>query len=169
MDKLALRSAHVVGASMGGMIAQIIAARHPDRTRSLVSIMSSSGDRRLPQAKPEARDALFAKRPDASDREKIITQMMNIYRVIGSPGYPVPEDVLRSRMEASLARSYYSQGIGRQMLAILSDGSRVERLRTIRVPTLVIHGADDPLVPSREAYCRGNPWRGTRDRTGNGA
>jgi len=147
MDKLGLRRAHVVGASMGGMIAQIIAAGHPDRTLILVSIMSSSGDRRLPQAKPEARDALFAKRPDASDPEKIITHMMTMYRVIGSPGYPVPEDVLRSRMEASLARSYYPQGIGRQMLAILSDGSRVERLRTIRVPTLVIHGADDPLVP----------------------
>jgi pimeloyl-ACP methyl ester carboxylesterase len=147
MDKLGLKTAHVVGASMGGMIAQIIAAKHPDRTRSLVSIMSSSGDRRLPQSTPEARNALFAKRPDPSDREKIIAHMMNVYRVIGSPGYPVPEEVLRPRLEASIDRSYYPQGIGRQMLAILSDGSRVERLRTIKVPTLVIHGADDPLVP----------------------
>jgi pimeloyl-ACP methyl ester carboxylesterase len=147
MDKLGLRTAHVVGASMGGMIAQILAARYPERTRSLVSIMSSSGDRRLPQSTPEARNALFAKRPDPSDREKIIAHMMNVYRVIGSPGYPVPEDVLRPRLEASIDRSYYPQGIGRQMLAILSDGSRVERLRTIKVPTLVIHGADDPLVP----------------------
>ena len=147
MDKLGLRTAHVVGASMGGMIAQIIAAKHPDRTRSLVSIMSSSGDRRLPQATPEARNALFAKRPDASDREKIIAHMMNVYRVIGSPGYPVPDDVLRPRLEASIDRSYYPQGVGRQMLAILSDGSRVERLGTIKVPTLVIHGSDDPLVP----------------------
>jgi pimeloyl-ACP methyl ester carboxylesterase len=72
---------------------------------------------------------------------------MNVYRVIGSPGYPVPEHVLRPRLEASIDRSYYPQGVGRQMLAILSDGSRVERLRRIRVPTLVIHGADDPLVP----------------------
>jgi pimeloyl-ACP methyl ester carboxylesterase len=147
MDKLGLTTAHIVGASMGGMIAQIIAAKHPDRTRSLVSIMSSSGDRRLPQSRPEARNALFAKRPGMSDREKIIAHMMNVYRVIGSPGYPVPEDVLRPRLEASIDRSYYPQGVGRQMLAILSDGSRVERLRTIKVPTLVIHGADDPLVP----------------------
>jgi pimeloyl-ACP methyl ester carboxylesterase len=147
MDKLGLRTAHVVGASMGGMIAQIIAAKHPDRTRSLVSIMSSSGDRRLPQATPEARNALFAKRPDASDRKKIIAHMMNVYRAIGSPGYPVPDDVLRPRLEASIDRSYYPQGVGRQMLAILSDGSRVERLGTIKVPTLVIHGSDDPLVP----------------------
>src|SRR5436305_10973954 len=72
---------------------------------------------------------------------------MNVYRVIGSPGYPVPEDVLRPRLEASIGRSYYPQGVGRQMLAILSDGSRVERLGTIKVPTLVIHGSDDPLVP----------------------
>ena len=125
MDKLGLKTAHVVGASMGGMIAQIIAAKRPDRTRSLVSIMSSSGDRRLPQSTPEARNALFAKRPDPSEREKIIAHMMNVYRVIGSPGYPVPEDVLRPRLEASIDRSYYPQGIGRQMLAILGDGSRV--------------------------------------------
>ena len=71
----------------------------------------------------------------------------DVYRVIGSLGYPVPEDVLRSRVEASVYRSYYPQGIGRQMLAILSDGSRVKRLSTIKGPTLVIHGADDPLVP----------------------
>ena len=73
--------------------------------------------------------------------------MMNVYRVIGSPGYPVPDDVLRPRLEASIDRSYYPQGVGRQMLAILSDGSRVERLRRIKARTLVIHGADDPLVP----------------------
>jgi pimeloyl-ACP methyl ester carboxylesterase len=147
MDKLGLRTAHLVGASMGGMIAQLIAANYPDRTRSLVSIMSSSGDRRLPQSTPEARNALFAKRPDPSDREKIVAHMMNVYRVIGSPGYPVPDDVLRPRLEASIDRSYYPQGVGRQMLAILSDGSRVERLRRIKARTLVIHGADDPLVP----------------------
>jgi len=147
MDKLGLRTAHLVGASMGGMIAQLIAANYPDRTRSLVSIMSSSGDRRLPQSTPEARNALFAKRPDPSDRDKIVAHMMNVYRVIGSPGYPVPDDVLRPRLEASIDRSYYPQGVGRQMLAILSDGSRVERLRRIKAPTLVIHGADDPLVP----------------------
>ena len=147
MDALGLRDAHIVGASMGGMIAQLIAANYPQRARSLVSIMSSSGHRKLPQAAPAARDALLAKRPDLSDREKAIAHMMNIYRVIGSPGYPVPEEILRPRIETSIDRSYYPQGIGRQLLAILGDGSRVERLGTIKAPTLVIHGAEDPLVP----------------------
>lgn len=110
MDKLGLRTAHVVGASTGGMIAQLIAANYPDRTRSLVSIMSSSGDRRLPQSTPEARNALFAKRPDPSDREKIVAHMMNVYRIIASRGYQVPDDVLRPRLEASINRSYYPKG-----------------------------------------------------------
>lgn len=147
MDQLGLADGHIVGASMGGMIAQIIAAKYPRRTRSLVSIMSTTGDRRLPQARGDARGALFAKRPDISERDKVIAHMMRVYRVIGSPGYPMPDDVLRARMTASLDRSYYPQGIGRQMLAILADGSRVRRLRSIQKPTLVIHGADDPLVP----------------------
>ncbi|HJQ57828.1 MAG TPA: alpha/beta fold hydrolase [Vineibacter sp.] len=147
MDTLGLDAAHVVGASMGGMIAQIIAAAHPRRARSLVSIMSSSGHRRLPQATRKARNALLSKPPAASDREQVIAHVMNVYRVIGSPGYPVPEEVLRPRLEAAISRSYYPQGIGRQLLAVLADGSRVERLGTIKVPTLVIHGADDPLVP----------------------
>ena len=147
MDVLVLENAHIVGASMGGMIAQIIASKYPARTRSLVSIMSTSGARGLPQATRDARNALLAKRPAPGERDKIIAQMMDIYRVIGSPGYPVPDDHLRQRMEASLARAYYPVGIGRQMLAIMADGSRVDRLRAIKVPTLVIHGADDPLVP----------------------
>ena len=147
MDTLGLKDAHIVGASMGGMIAQIIAAKYPNLTRSLTSIMSSSGDRKLPQATREAQKALFSKRPPIADREAVIAHMMNVYRVIGSPGYPVPDDILRPRMEASIARSYYPEGIGRQLLAILSDGSRVKRLNSIRVPTLVIHGKDDPLVP----------------------
>ena len=147
LDRLGIPDAHVVGASMGGMIAQIVAGSYRARTRSLVSIMSTTGDRRLPQATREARKVLFAPRPDIADREKVIAHAMNVYRVIGSPGYPLPEDLLRSRIEASVARSYYPQGVGRQMLAIMADGSRVARLRKIAVPTLVIHGADDPLVP----------------------
>ena len=147
MDALGLPTAHIVGASMGGMIAQITAATYPQRTRSLISIMSSSGARELPQATRDARNALLSKRPDPRDREKIIAHMMNVYRVIGSPGYPMPDDVLRPRIETSLDRSYYPAGFGRQLLAILSDGSRVDRLRTIKAPTLVIHGAQDPLVP----------------------
>ena len=148
MDVLGLNTAHIVGASMGGMIAQILAATYPQRTRSLVSIMSTSGARGLPQATREARNALLAKRPEINDRERIVAQMMGVYRVIGSPGYPIPEDVLRPRIEAAIDRSYYPAGVARQMLAIIADGSRVSRLRAIKTPTLVIHGADDPLVPA---------------------
>ena len=147
MDALGIGRAHVVGASMGGMIAQIVAARYPNRTRSLTSIMSSSGDPSLPQGKPEAVSALLAPRPQADDRAGIIEASMKILRVIGSPGFPTPEAELRAKVEQAVNRSYYPPGIGRQMLAILASGSRVELLKQIKVPTLVIHGEDDPLVP----------------------
>lgn len=147
MDALGIRRAHVVGASMGGMIAQIVAARYPDRTRSLTSIMSSSGDPSLPQGKPEAVSALLAPRPQADDRAVIIEASVKILRIIGSPGFSTPDAELRAKVERAIDRSYYPPGIGRQMLAILASGSRVELLKQIKAPTLVIHGEDDPLVP----------------------
>lgn len=147
MDVLGIKRAHIVGASMGGMIAQIIAAHHQGRTRSLTSIMSSSGDPKLPPATAEAMAALLAPRPGIEDREKAIQHGMSVYRAIGSPGFPTPGPELRAKVERALDRSYYPNGVGRQFLAILASGSRVEMLRCINVPTLVIHGADDPLVP----------------------
>jgi len=147
MDTLGIDRAHVIGASMGGMIAQIIAARYPDRTRSLVSIMSSSGNPHLPQGKPEAIAALLGPRPPAGDHEGIIAYGMRVYRAIGSPGFPTPDAVLRARIERAANRSYHPAGVGRQMLAVLASGSRVNLLKEIRVPSVVIHGADDPLVP----------------------
>jgi pimeloyl-ACP methyl ester carboxylesterase len=147
MDALGIGSAHLAGASMGGMIAQIIAAKYADRTRSLTSIMSSSGDPRLPPGKPEAIAALLAPRQPANDREGVIQDGMRIYRVIGSPGFPTPDAELRAKIEEATDRSYYPPGIGRHLLAVLASGSRVQLLKQIRVPTLVIHGADDPLVP----------------------
>jgi pimeloyl-ACP methyl ester carboxylesterase len=147
MDALGIRRAHVVGASMGGMIAQIVAARYPDRTRSLTSIMSSSGDPSLPQGKPEAVSALLAPRPQADDRAGIIEASVKILRIIGSPGFSTPDAELRAKVERAIDRSYYPPGIGRQMLAILASGSRAELLKQIKAPTLVIHGEDDPLVP----------------------
>jgi pimeloyl-ACP methyl ester carboxylesterase len=137
----------VVGASMGGMIAQIVAARYANRTRSLTSIMSSSGEPGLPPGKPEAISALLAPRPQPNDRENVIKAGMTILRVIGSPGFPTSEADLRAKVEQAADRSYYPSGAGRHLLAILASGSRVELLNQIRVPTLVIHGADDPLVP----------------------
>lgn len=147
MDALRIDRAHMVGASMGGMIAQTIAARYPDRTRSLTSIMSSSGHPGLPQGRPEAIAALLAPRPDAGDREAIIAHGVRVYRAIGSPGFPTSDAGLRAKVERATDRSYYPAGMGRQLLAVLASGSRVELLKEVRVPTLVIHGADDPLVP----------------------
>jgi pimeloyl-ACP methyl ester carboxylesterase len=147
MDRLEIDKAHVVGASMGGMIAQIVAAKYPNRVRSLVSIMSSSGAPGLPQAKPEAMTAITQTRPDGSDRELAIQHGMGVYRAIGSPGFPTPDNELRAKVGAAFDRSYYPAGTGRQFAAIVASGSRVEMLKKLSVPTLVLHGADDPLVP----------------------
>ena len=97
MDRLTIKRAHIVGASMGGMIAQLLAAEYPDRVRSLVSIMSSSGDPGLPQATPEAIAAIMQARPDGSDRELAVQHGMRVYRAIGSPGFPTSDDELRSQ------------------------------------------------------------------------
>ena len=129
------------------MIAQIVAAKYPTRVRSLVSIMSSSGDPGLPQAKPEAMAAIMQARPDSSNRELAIQHRVKIYKAIGSPGYPTPDEELRAKVGAAFDRSYYPVGIGRQFAAILANRSRVEMLKRLSVPTLVLHGADDPLVP----------------------
>lgn len=147
MDALGIGRAHVVGASMGGMIAQIVAAKYSNRTRSLTSIMSSSGDPGLPQGRPEAISVLLAPRPSVDDRAGVIEAGMKVLRVIGSPGFPTPDADLRAKVEQAIDRSYYPPGVGRQMLAILASGSRVELLKQIKASTLVIHGEDDPLVP----------------------
>jgi pimeloyl-ACP methyl ester carboxylesterase len=147
LDALGIRKAHIVGASLGGMIAQSAAARHTERTRSLVSLMSTSGDPRLPKAKPRAAATLLARRPPKGDREASIEFGVRVLKTISSPGYPPDEDDLRARVAAAFDRAYYPAGVARQLLAIMASGSRVEMLKTIRVPTLVLHGADDPLVP----------------------
>ncbi|HXW20185.1 MAG TPA: alpha/beta hydrolase [Roseiarcus sp.] len=147
IDALGLDKAHVVGASMGGMIAQIIAAKHGGRVRSLTSIMSTSGDPKLEPPRPEAGAALTASRPPRDDREASIQFGANGWRVIGSPSYPTPEAELRTEVARAYDRSNYFAGLPRQLAAVLATGSRVELLKTIRVPTLVLHGADDPLIP----------------------
>ena len=146
LDHLGVARAHIVGASMGGMIAQHIAARYPDRAVSLTSVMSSTGNRRLPRAKKEAMDVL-AKRPMSGDREDLIAYSVNAARVIGSPGYPADEDRLQRRVRSDFERGWYPQGTARQMAAVLADGDRRPMLKQIAAPTLVIHGEADPLVP----------------------
>jgi pimeloyl-ACP methyl ester carboxylesterase len=147
MDALAVRQAHVVGASMGGMIAQQLAALHPDRVRSLVSIMSTTGNRRLPPATREAQRALFAKPSDPGDPRSVVDHYVRVFNVLASPGFPTDQAELRARMERSVARSYHPQGVARQIVAILASGDRSKDLAAIRAPTLVLHGDRDPLVP----------------------
>lgn len=147
LDALGIDRAHIVGASMGGMIAQIIAAAWPERTRSLVSIMSTSGRHRLPGPRRQARAALTARRPAPGDREAVIRFGVNVLKAIGSPGYPTPEADLRRFVEEAIGRSVYPAGFMRQMLAILANGSREKLLKTIRAPTLVLHGEADPMIP----------------------
>jgi pimeloyl-ACP methyl ester carboxylesterase len=147
LDALGFGAAHVVGASMGGMIAQVIAASHPERVKSLTSIMSSSGDPRLPGPRRDVRRQLFAARPKSSDVENLIAHTLASFRLIISPAYPRTDAELRALIAQSMERNYYPAGFTRQVAAILADGSRVERLATIAAPTLVIHGKEDPLIP----------------------
>ena len=146
LDALGIERAHVVGASMGGMIAQHMAFAHPQRVASLTSIMSSTGHRKLKPTDPKAVRAL-TRRPKSMDQEVLIAHGMGIARAIGSPGFPAAEDRLRERVAANVRRSVYPEGFIRQLAAIMADGCRRERLARIAAPTLVLHGEDDPLIP----------------------
>lgn len=146
LDALGIDKAHMVGASMGGMIVQIVAAKHAERTRSMVSIYSTSGRRDLPPGKPEAL-AMLGSLPEGQAREQLVSHGMKLRRTIGSPGYPTPESVLRAFVEKNVDRRWYPQGTARQYVSVLASGNRVDLLKTIKVPTLVMHGEDDPLLP----------------------
>jgi pimeloyl-ACP methyl ester carboxylesterase len=143
LDHLDIPAAHVVGASMGGMIAQTLAIEHPDRVLTLTSIMSTTGDPDVGAPSPDALGVLM--RPPAPDRAAAIAMRVEAGRVIGSPDH-FDEEKARARSGVAYDRGYHPAGVGRQMLAILSSGSRTEGLRSIDVPTLVIHGELDPLV-----------------------
>ena len=131
---------------MGGMIAQGLASHHPDRVLSLTSIMSTTGARGLPQATSAATMALL-KRPKSRKREDIIAHFVKVLTVIGSPKYPMVQAELRQRIGEAFDRSFYPAGTIKQMGAIMASGDRSDEVRKITVPTLVIHGKDDPLVP----------------------
>lgn len=146
LDALGIDKAHIVGASMGGMIAQHFAARHADKCLSLTSIFSTTGNPKLPPARPEAMKALVT-RPSRTDETVLVDHGMMLARTIGSPGYPSEEEHLRKRTTASVRRSFYPEGPTRHLSAIVADGDRRAMLKGISVPTLVLHGEDDPLVP----------------------
>jgi pimeloyl-ACP methyl ester carboxylesterase len=151
LDALGVARAHVVGVSMGGMIGQILAARHRDRVASFTCIMSSSGARHLPGPTPAARSVLLA-RPRTTDPEAIVEHFIRVVRVIGSPGYPTPEDQARERVLRGVRRSVHPLGFVRQLVAISATPDRSPLLREITAPTTIVHGHHDPLVPVAAAH-----------------
>ena len=146
LDALGVKQAHVVGVSMGGMIAQRMALTAPQRVLSLTSVMSSSSAPGLPQARPEVMAALL-RRPSGRDRQAVVDHYVRLFRVIGSPGFVTPEAELRQRIAQAAERGFYPVGTLRQMLAVLADSARAALLAQIKAPTLVFHGQDDPLLP----------------------
>ncbi|HWE65616.1 MAG TPA: alpha/beta hydrolase [Acidimicrobiales bacterium] len=144
LDALAIERAHVVGASMGGMITQAMVIHHPERFLTACSIMSTTGDRNVGQPTGEAMTALL--RPVATTRDEAIAASLEGALVIGSPGYPADPELLRQRAGAAYDRSYYPEGTARQLGAILASPDRTEGLHSVAMPFLVIHGEADPLV-----------------------
>ncbi len=146
LDALGVQQAHVCGASMGGMIAQHLAAQHPQRVKSLVLMMTTSGSRKLPQAAPRVRRALLS-RPDGRDPAAVVAHLTKVLTLIGSPGYRPEPARLQQRLQESVSRAWRPAGTARQILAVAADGDRSALLGAIGAPTRVIHGHDDPLVP----------------------
>jgi pimeloyl-ACP methyl ester carboxylesterase len=143
LDALGLDSAHIVGASMGGFIAQTIAIEHPDRIRSLTSMMSTTGDLSVGQPHAEAM-RIFAGTPPTT-REEVVQRALDAFRIIGSPGFAPDLEGRADRAGRAYDRAFDPLGVVRQAVAVLASGDRTARLRSIDVPTLVIHGADDRL------------------------
>lgn len=144
LDALGISRAHVVGASMGGMVAQQLAVDRPGRVASLCSIMSTTGDRTVGRSTPEA--AALLGRPPVSSREEVLAAAVAGARVIGSPGFPAAEEELLRRAAAKYDRAYRPLGTLRQYAAVIASPDRTPGLRQMKVPTVVVHGEDDPLV-----------------------
>jgi len=144
MDVLGIQSAHLVGASMGGMIAQEIAISFPQRVRSLTSIMSTTGNPKVPPPTREASAILMA--PPVTTHDEYIVRYAQTWKILRGGSFPEDEALDRSRAERTFERGLNPAGVGRQLRAILASGSRKERLRAVKAPTLVIHGTVDPLV-----------------------
>jgi pimeloyl-ACP methyl ester carboxylesterase len=143
LDHLAIDSAHIVGASMGGMIVQTIAIEHPARVRTMTSIMSTTGERDVGHPTPEAGATLL--RPRATSREEYIESYVDTWRILAGPVH-FTDERFRTRAGIVYDRCYFPIGTARQLIGVIASGSRADQLRELRVPTLVIHGVIDPLV-----------------------
>lgn len=144
LDALGIEKTHICGASVGGMIAQVISYRHPEHVLSLTSIMSSTGNPELPQIKPDVLAEVYKPVPDGC--EAYIEHHVNMWRKLWSPGFPFDEKRLRALVAESYDRSYYPQGMARQSVAVIVHGYRKSSIASIKVPTLVIHGDKDPFM-----------------------
>lgn len=158
MDALGVKSAHLVGASMGGMIAQEVTLSFPERVRSLTSIMSTTGNPRLPPPTREAAAMLMA--PPPRSKEEFIVRYGQTWNVLRAGSFPEEEALDPGRAERVFARGLNPAGVGRQLRAVLASGSRKERLHGVKTPTLVIHGTVDPLVRPQAAGTRQSQFRG---------
>ena len=151
MDALGARRAHIAGASMGGMIAQLVAINYADRTKSLISIMSTTGRRDLPPGNRETLSVLF-RPPNSSDRDDLIDASILVQRALSSPGFPANEAEMRATAERRTDRAPFdAAGLARQSAALIAAQPRNALLRQLRCPALVLHGADDPVIPAAAA------------------
>ncbi|WP_300337453.1 alpha/beta fold hydrolase [Accumulibacter sp.] len=152
LDALSIERAHIVGASMGGAIAQIVAAAYPQRTLSLTSIMSTSSNPDLPPPTERASRALLAPLPATRDKEALVEDALSRQLAVASPDFPSCPRRLRETLVDEHERNFHPRGVARQLAAFLASGDRRALLRTISAPTLVLHGADDPLIPVACGY-----------------
>jgi len=161
LDALDIKAAHIVGASMGGMISQLVAANFPERCLSLTSIMSTTGNPALPAADWRVSKQLIS-RPQSLNEEAIVAHGIKTWRIIGSPDFPASDEELRLKILRSFRRCSYPKGFRHQMAAIIKTGDRRELLNKISAPTLVIHGKQDVLVPMQGGVDTANNIKGAR-------
>lgn len=147
LDHLGIERVHVMAVSMGGMIAQAMAIRHPERVLSLATIMSTTGERRVGRPKLRVWGVLLRQAPQ--EKDAYVNYFVRVFKVIGSPDYPMDERRMREMAAETFERNHHAAGTARQLGAIMASGDRTKLLRQVRVPTVVIHGTDDPLVPFR--------------------
>ena len=152
LDVMGIPKAHICGASMGGMVAQQVAFRHPQRVKSLTLMMTTSGRRSLPGPSLKVRSAMLSRPVDPNSIDSVIDHYVRLYKLIGSPGFPSSDEWLTKRLGMSVRRSYRPRGTARQLTAIAADGDRSPMLSRIKVPTQVLHGTADPLVPVAAAH-----------------